>query len=88
MRDEVLIPLFLSVDKGNDKGNGNVILGTFIGGNDDHPYFCYTILHSIPKENFVRYSSQSDEAPTFTNNIDEHGYIYMKIVRLKSTIRV
>ncbi len=87
MRDEVLIPLFLSVDKSNDKDNG--ILGTFISGNDDgHPYFCYTILHSIPKENFVRYSSQSDEAPTFTNNIDEHGYVYMKIVRLKSTIRV
>lgn len=88
MRDEVLIPLFLSVDKGNDNDNG--ILGTFIGGNNDdgHPYFCYTILHSIPKENFVRYSSQSDEKPMFTNNIDEHGYIYMKIVRLKSTIRV
>ncbi len=85
MRDEILIPLFLSVDK----SDGNGILGTFIGGNDDgYPYFCYTVLHSIPKENFVKYSSQSDEAPMFTNNIDEHGYIYMKVIRLKSPIKV
>lgn len=82
MRDEVLIPFFLSaIDDGS-------IIGTFLNSNDDYPYFCYTILQGIPKENFIRYSSQSDEVPVFTNSIDEHGYIYMKIVRLKEMLKV
>jgi len=31
---------------------------------------------------FIRYSSLKSEDPTFTNNIGEHGYIYIKLIKL------
>jgi hypothetical protein len=81
MRDEILSPLFLAVK--DSKG----MIGTFMNsGNDSTIYFCYTLLESIPRENFLRYSIQSEEKPMFTNSIDGHGYIYMKVVRLKSPL--
>jgi len=81
MRDEILPPLFLAVN------DGKSMIGTFMNsGNDSIIYFCYTLLDSIPKENFLRYSIQSEEKPMFTNSIDGHGYIYMKAVRLKSSL--
>ncbi|MEO9365063.1 MULTISPECIES: hypothetical protein [Candidatus Nitrosocaldus] len=94
MREEVLTPLFLmkrhyihgkGKDKGKDaKADGMIVVGMFMNSNEDGtPYFCYTVLDKMPEGNFVRYSSQSGEEPEFTNDIDGHGYIYMKVIRVR-----
>ncbi len=76
--EEPPLPLFLFKD-------GKPILGTFmsIDDSDNGSYFYYAELDSTPSETFMRYSGQRAEKPTFTNKIDEHGYIYMKIIRLR-----
>ncbi|MCS6768352.1 MAG: hypothetical protein RMJ59_03745 [Candidatus Nitrosocaldus sp.] len=95
MREEVLTPLFLmrrhGIDgkTGSDKGKKGdgadaITIGMFMHGNEDGvPYFCYTPLDHMPEGNFVMYSSQSGEEPEFTNDIDGHGYVYMKVIRMK-----
>ncbi|MDP9462652.1 MAG: hypothetical protein M3O97_02775 [Thermoproteota archaeon] len=35
-----------------------------------------------PKEPFLRYSSQRADQPTFLTRLDEHGYVYLKVIRL------
>jgi hypothetical protein len=72
-------------DKGKDaKADGMIVVGMFMNSNEDGtPYFCYTVLDKMPEGNFVRYSSQSGEEPEFTNDIDGHGYIYMKVIRVR-----
>jgi hypothetical protein len=50
---------------------------------DNVSYFYYVVLNSVPSGTFVKYSSQRVEKPEFTNKIDEHGYIYMKVIRLR-----
>jgi len=76
--DEAPLPLFLFKD-------GKPILGAFMSMNDSDSisYFYYVELDSAPSEMFMKYSSQRVEKPTFTNKIDEHGYIYMKVIRLR-----
>jgi len=76
--DEAPLPLFLFK---NDKP----ILGAFMSMNDGDgvSYFYYVELDSAPSEMFMKYSSQRVEKPAFTNRIDAHGYIYMKVIRLR-----
>lgn len=76
--EEAPLPLFLFK-------NGNWILGTFMGTNDsnDAAFFYYINMDSTPLQPFLKYSAQKVEKPTFTNNIDEHGYVYMKVIKLK-----
>lgn len=75
--EEAPLPLFLFKDN-------NWILGTFMSMNDSDSvsYFYYIEMDSTPSAQFLKYSSQRIEKPTFTNKIDEHGYIYMKIIKL------
>lgn len=49
---------------------------------DTISYFYYVILDEIPPAPFLRYSSQKTESTSFYNRIDEHGYIYLKLIRL------
>jgi len=76
--EEAPLPLFLFKDS-------KPILGTFMSMNDGDSvsYFYYVELDSAPSEMFMKYSSQRVEKPAFTNKIDEHGYIYMKVIRLR-----
>ena len=76
--DEAPLPLFLFSDK-------KPILGTFLSMNDGDniSYFYYVELDKAPSETFLKYSSQRVEKPGFTNKIDEHGYVYMKVIRLR-----
>jgi hypothetical protein len=53
-----------------------------ISENDSISYFYYTPLSDEPKEPFLRYTSQKAEQPTFSSRLDEHGYIYLKVIRL------
>jgi len=81
--DEPPIPLLLFEDLKTKK----IILGaaaTF-SESDDFYSFYYIHLENIPTSYFVRYSSQRPEQPFFSNKLDEHGCIYLKVIRLASS---
>jgi hypothetical protein len=50
--------------------------------NDSISYFYYADINGESKEPFLRYSSQKAEQPTFSSRLDEHGYIYLKVIHL------
>ena len=52
---------------------------------DTISYFYYLILDEEPADPFLRYSSQKTEQPCFSNRIGEHGYIYLKLIKLASS---
>ncbi len=77
--DEPPLPLFLFKEP-----RGRIILGTTMSAtdNDTVSYFYYVVLDEEPKEPFLRYSSQRIEQPAFSTRLDEHGYVYLKVIRL------
>ncbi len=77
--DEPPLPLFMFKERG-----GKVILGATMRANDHETvsYFYYVALDEEPKEPFLRYSSQRIEQPVFSARLDEHGYVYLKVIRL------
>jgi hypothetical protein len=77
--DEPPLPLFLFKERG-----GKVNLGATMSANDNETisYFYYVMLSEEPREPFLRYSSQRSEQPVFSSRLDEHGYIYLKVIRL------
>jgi hypothetical protein len=79
--DEPPLPLFLFKERG-----GKIVLGTTMSANDNETisYFYYLALEEEPKEPFLRYSSQRADQPTFSTRLDEHGYVYLKVIRLSA----
>lgn len=77
--DEPPLPLFLYKER-----EGKIVLGTAMSTNDNETvsYFYYVTMKEEPKEPFLRYSSQRADQPTFLTRLDEHGYIYLKVIRL------
>ena len=77
--DEPPLPLFLYKEL-EDK----IVLGTAMSTNDNDTisYFYYVTVEEEPKEPFLRYSSQRADQPTFLTRLDEHGYVYLKVIRL------
>jgi len=80
MFDEPPLPLFMF--KHGDK----IVLGTPMSTNDNDTasYFYYTLLDQDQSEPFLRYSSLKVEQPVFSSRLDEHGYVYLKVIRLAS----
>lgn len=76
--EEAPLPLFLAKEK--DK----TIIGTTmnVSENESLSYFYYVLVQGEPAEPFLRYASQKPEQPSFTSSLDEHGYIYLKVIRL------
>ena len=77
--DEPPLPIFVF----NDKKSKRYSLGTSLNflDNDNLTYYYYLDIDYEPGR-FLKYSSQKLEDPVFTNNIEEHGYIYLKVIRL------
>ncbi len=89
MYDEPPLPLFLYSKNETFDTNLDIIHPTFVIGvtinlteSDSLSYFYYILLNEEPKYAYIRFSSQSPEQPSFSNRIDEHGYIYLKLIRL------
>jgi hypothetical protein len=80
MFDEPPLPLFMYRER-----QGSLILGSPMSTNDNESisYFYYVTLDEEPKEPFLRYSSLKNEQPIFSARLDEHGYIYLKVIRLQ-----
>ena len=66
-----------------NKNNSTYTLGTSISfmETDSLTYFYYINIETEPA-NFLKYSTQRSEKPSFTNSIENHGYIYLKIIKL------
>jgi hypothetical protein len=78
--DDIPFPLFLFPY--NDKW----LLGLFMNFNDEGTsYFCHVVLDSDPQKPFMKFSSTNASEPSFVENPSEHGYSYIKIIKLKDT---
>jgi len=77
--DEPPLPIFSFGNQQKDR----FTLGTSLNfmDTDSLTYFYYINIDKEP-EKFLKYSSQKSEKPFFTNYIEEHGYIYIKIIKL------
>jgi hypothetical protein len=77
--DEPPLPLFLFKERG-----GKIILGATMSTNDNETtsYFYYVTLDEEPGEPFMRYTSQRAERPAFSARLEEHGYVYLKVIKL------
>jgi hypothetical protein len=77
--DEPPLPLIFF----ENKNNSTYTLGTSINfmETDSLTYFYYVNIENEPA-NFLKYSTQRSEKPSFTNSIENHGYIYLKIIKL------
>jgi hypothetical protein len=54
------------------------LLGVFLSSNDNTFFYC---IKEKPEANFIRYNISTLQV-MFTNKVDEHGYIYTKIITL------
>ena len=78
--DEIPFPLFLFPH--NDKW----LIGVFMNFTDEGTsYFCHVVLDSDPQKPFIKFSSSNGSEPIFVENPSEHGYSYIKIIKLKET---
>ena len=78
--EETPFPLFLFPC--NDKW----LIGVFMNFNDEGTsYFCHVVLDSDPEKPFLKFSTTNGTIPVFVENPSEHGYFYIKIIKLKDT---
>jgi len=78
--DEIPFPLFLFPH--NDKW----LIGVFMNFTDaGTSYFCHVVLDSDPQKPFIKFSSSNGSEPIFVENPSEHGYSYIKIIKLRDT---
>ncbi|RDJ32465.1 MAG: hypothetical protein DWQ18_07655 [Crenarchaeota archaeon] len=78
--EDAPFPLF-SFPKG-----GKFLLGVFMNFNEEGAsYFCHVALDEEPLKPFLKFSTNNGTDPSLVDNPDEHGYSYIKIIRLKDT---
>jgi len=77
--EENPFPLFLFPR--NDKW----LVGVFMNFTEEGTsYFCHVVLDKDPQKPFLKFSN-NDSEPSFVQNPSEHGYSYVKIIKLKDT---
>jgi len=65
---------------------GKWLMGVFMNFNEEgESYFCYVVLDETPQKPFLKYSTNNGIEPSFVENPGEHGYSYIKIIKLKDT---
>lgn len=89
--EESTTPLFLFPHQSQKKSQASLqdkklhyIIGTPLSLYDlnETSYFYYVLLdHDIEKK-FLKFSMQKSTTPSFSDHIDEHGFVYMKIIKL------
>ncbi|MGQ9780995.1 MAG: hypothetical protein ACUVQ8_01900 [Nitrososphaeria archaeon] len=76
--EESPLPLFLS------SVGSEPVLFTLLSYSEEGPTRMYYVrLNEFPERNFVKYSSDK-ESFHYTDNVDESGFMYVKVIRLKS----
>jgi hypothetical protein len=78
--EEIPFPLFLFPHE------KKWLIGVFMNFNEEGTsYFCHVVLDSDPKKPFLKFSTNSGVEPVFVDTPSEHGYSYIKIIKLKET---
>lgn len=78
--DEIPFPLFLFPHK------DQWLIGVFMNFNEEGTsYFCHVVLDKDPQKPFIKFSSTNGSEPIFVENPSEHGFSYVKIIKLKET---
>ncbi|RNJ75418.1 MAG: hypothetical protein D9C04_06665 [Nitrosopumilus sp. B06] len=78
--DDVPFPLFLFPH------GPKWLLGAFMNFSEEGAsYFCHVVLDCDPQKPFVKFSPSNGSDPLFVENPSEHGYSYLKIIKLKDT---
>lgn len=89
--EESTIPLFLFPKNLNDRSSIDhgqhmsiQILGTPMSMLDsaETNYFYYVFINENVDKCFLKFSIQKSSHPAFSNHIDEHGFIYLKVIQL------
>lgn len=76
--DEIPFPLFSFPNK------GRWLVGVFMNFSDEgSSYFCYVVLDSEPPKPYLKFTTNNGAEPTFVSSPTEHGYSYIKIIKLK-----
>jgi len=66
--------------------NGKWLMGVFMNFNEEGTsYFCHVKIDEEPKKPFLRYSTNNGIDPSLVDSPSQHGYSYIKIVKLKET---
>ena len=66
--------------------NGKWLMGVFMNFNEEGAsYFCHVVLDKHPEKPFLKYSTNNGIDPSFVESPIEHGYSYIKIIKLKDT---
>ena len=61
-------------------------LGVFLNFNEDgDSFFCYVVLKEEPVKPFLKHTTTNSSEPILVDNTGEHGYSYIKIVKLRET---
>ncbi len=60
-------------------------VGVFMNFNesDETSYFCHVKIDYEPNKPFLKYSSKDGIEPSFVGGLSEHGYSYLKVIKLK-----
>jgi hypothetical protein len=78
--EEAPFPLFAFPFK------GQWFLGVFLNFNEDgDSFFCYVVLNEEPIKPFLKHTTSNSSEPILVDNTSEHGYSYIKIVKLDET---
>ncbi len=66
------------------RSNGGWVAGVFasLDESDESSIFFYCRLDREPSGSFIRYSNKASDV-SFTDRVEEHGYLYLKVIRLK-----
>lgn len=89
--EESTVPLFLFPHKSLKTSESNMndkrfsyVLGSPLSlyDSNENNYFYYVLLDHVVEKNFLKFSMQKSVKPTYSNHIDEHGFVYLKIIRL------
>lgn len=76
--DEAPLPLFVY------EQHTKFVIGTpvTLGESDNLSYFYYITMTDKPLSYFVKYASQKNMVACMSDSLEEHGYIYIKLVNL------
>ncbi len=78
--EEVPFPLFLFPCR------GKWLLGLFMTFTEGGvSYFCHVVLDEDPQMPFLKFSTANGHMPEFVRDPSEHGYSYIKVIKLKDT---
>jgi hypothetical protein len=78
--EEIPFPLFLFPH------SNKWLVGVFMNFNEDgDSYFCHVVLGFDPGKPFLKFTTNNESEPLFVDNPSEHGYSYIKIIKLKET---